>query len=68
MSEPIFPATELLEFSGGLTKREEFARSALQGMLASESENNFYDPEWAAKRAVHFGDALLAELAKGGDA
>jgi hypothetical protein len=67
MSEPILPTSEPLEFNG-LTKREEFARSAMLGILASESEGNFYDPEWAAERSVLFADALIARLAKGGEA
>lgn len=50
---------------GGLTKRELFAAMAMQGMCASESEEDgMYNPTTAATRAVTFADALLKELAK----
>ena len=74
-STPAFPGTEKncdgshYYSHPGLTKREEFARSAMQGMLASEGDDTcYYKPEHAADRAVEFADALLAALAKGGDA
>jgi hypothetical protein len=44
----------------GLTKREAFALAALQGAV-NHSE---YPPAIAAKHAVAYADALLAELAK----
>lgn len=47
--------------TGGLTKREYFAAMALQGILASSSENTFEkDANWATKAA----DALIEELNK----
>jgi hypothetical protein len=47
----------------GLTKREEFARTALQGMAASDS---YSEASWEqiAEAAVTAADALLAELDK----
>ena len=47
----------------GLTKREYFAAMAMQGILASDSEQNFTDENVSAW-AVNSADALLAELAK----
>lgn len=47
----------------GLTKREEFAKAAMQGLIASDHEVN-----WNAKQiatfAVEQADALIAELNK----
>jgi hypothetical protein len=46
----------------GLTKREEFAKVILAGMLASDvSPGDVWD---YAREAVKYADALLAELAK----
>lgn len=48
----------------GTTIREEFAKAALQGLLAS---NRRYDDEaTAAAHAVKFADATIAALGNGG--
>ena len=54
----------------GLTKRELFAAMAMQGILGNAywNEHGDYTPEGVAKSARDYADALLAELAKGGDA
>jgi len=46
----------------GLTKREQFAAMAMQGLLSVVNDpfNDFSVSEWAVK----YADALLAELAK----
>lgn len=54
----------------GLTKREQFAMAAMQGLLAGvHGDSDLYDtaPEWVrsiAEASVEFSDALLAELDK----
>lgn len=52
----------------GLTKREMFAIHAMQGLLASSSDNNgqwtHTGPNDMAREAVEFADALLKELEK----
>lgn len=53
-----FPSTGFF----GLTRRELFAAMALQGLLADPEQ--FGDERDFAKRAVLFGDALIAELDK----
>lgn len=55
----------------GLTKREEFAKTAMLGMLASESENYNYGDNSAqriADLAVEHADALIAALNAEGQA
>lgn len=63
----------------GVTKRELFAAMAMQGLLANPSviEREASRQEWLApgydeaaiqERAIAHADALIAELAKGGDA
>ena len=53
---------------GGLTKREQFAMAAMQGILAGvNGDSVLYEsaPEWVkniAEASVEFADALLAEL------
>ena len=49
---------------GGLTKREQFAMAAMQGLLAMGFECQGA-PEDMAAHAVVVADALLAELARG---
>jgi len=49
----------------GLTKREAFAMAAMQGYCANADVNA--TPEAVAGWAVHQADALLAEMAKGGE-
>jgi len=46
-----------------LTKREQFAMAAMQG-LASRSECKHGDHDYIAMNAAKMADALLAELAK----
>ena len=52
---------EFTEFTlaNGLTKREYFAISALQGLLA---DPNCSGPEKVAKWAVEYADALINQL------
>lgn len=55
----------LLPAQWGLTKRELLAAMAMQGMLASETEECHYgDLKKLAESAVKHANALLAELAK----
>lgn len=62
-----------IEFSGfgqfapeayiGITKREMFAMAAMQGMLASETENyNYRGAKGLTSMAAEYADELLAEL------
>jgi hypothetical protein len=48
---------------GGLTKREYFAAMAMQGVinLGFKADGNA-DPEFTARDAVKYADALIAEL------
>lgn len=47
----------------GLTKRELFAAMAMQGLLASESENwHVGHPHAVAKNALDYADALIKAL------
>jgi predicted nucleic acid-binding protein len=51
--------------SVGLTKREEFAKAAMQGLCANHGTYGVNNgPGDVAARAVQVADALLAELAK----
>ena len=45
-----------------MTKREQIASMAMQGMLSNAVES--WPTEWCAENAVKYADALLAELAK----
>ena len=61
--------------SGGLTKREEFAKGAMQAICSNERmiqtcieiaiEDKTTPEAMVAERSVKFANALLAELAKG---
>lgn len=76
--DTIGPSGEICHVSAwGLTKREEFAKAALQGLLKSDSFreacgtgykdgfNYQQSPyESVARTAIAYADALLAELAK----
>lgn len=69
---PAFPVPlnpgEAFKFNGevdGLTKRELFAAMAMQGLLANAERDA--EAEGFARDAVRSADALLAELAKGGE-
>lgn len=69
-NRPAMPFQEVTGMAGGvptgyknhigLTKREQFAMAALQGIL---SQMSLY-PKDAAETAVRHADALLAELEK----
>lgn len=64
---PAFPETSDCYYSG-LTKREIFAMSAMQGILSNEDLMSYYDGEEPFKSlshdAVTLADALLEALAK----
>ena len=74
-SKPAHPAVEIRYSTGpgpvattkvfhtGLTKREQFAAMAMQGICSSEMYMNM-TPAGHAKEAVLIADALLTELAK----
>ena len=55
-----------IEPTGGLTKREYFAATAMQGLLASGSQTRLSHSSFEdiAKMAVHQADAILTELEK----
>lgn len=60
-----------ISFCGGLTKREEFAARAMEGLCVKNITRNqleyarcHNEQAYIAKRAVWQADALLAELAK----
>jgi hypothetical protein len=77
-NQPAYP--RIYEFSSklnndfendpGLTKREKIAAMAMQGLLANPDYNCPSDPKKLptttsfAKAALHYADALLAELEK----
>ena len=46
----------------GLTKREQFAAMAMQGILASLTADDNFSPAQIARSAVLNADALLVEL------
>lgn len=49
----------------GLTKRQEFAKAAMQGVLSNAywNEHGEYTPEAVSIAAIEYADALLAALA-----
>lgn len=51
-----------VDLLSGLTKREEFARSAMQGLLSNPSQIYTTDFEWVAKHAIAYADELLKQL------
>jgi hypothetical protein len=65
-----FPVTDQDEpIESGLTKREYFAALAMQGVEASNFENEhqlIQGAQRVAQRAVALADALIAELSKDG--
>jgi hypothetical protein len=65
-NEPAFPiyCDGLCAPAPGLTKREWMAAMCLQAILTDDSDIN---ERHAAHEAVVFAEALLAELAKGGE-
>lgn len=46
----------------GLTKREEFARSAMMGLLSNPAQIGTTDYEWIASHAIGYADELLKQL------
>jgi hypothetical protein len=58
--------TDIWDRFSGLTKREWMAALCLQGMLTDFGPDKNWIREQAAKEAIAFADALLAEL-KGGE-
>ena len=64
-SEPAYPCREPGCMYHGMTIRQEFAKAAMQGILAHTRDVRWVmPPEQVAKLAVQHADALLAELAK----
>ena len=53
------------EMHTGLTKREEFAKAAMQGFLASYGQHDVEDFREIAADSVNAADALLAALEEG---
>lgn len=53
--------------ANGLTKREEFAKAAMQGLCANSIPGRHNIPENLAHEAVNYADALLAELERRGE-
>jgi hypothetical protein len=52
------------DLASALTKREEFAKAAMQGLLVNMGRNTCYTEGDVAVLALKSADALLAELAK----
>lgn len=48
----------------GLTKREQFAMAAMQGLISSGMDWTLFDHRDVSEQAVIMADALLAELEK----
>ena len=65
-NEPAYPTLMNGHDCHGLTKREEFAKEMLQGMMDAYCRTEIDDMNEAryAQMAVRMADALLAELAK----
>lgn len=61
-----FPVGAVSQFLGpmasGLTKREMFSMAAMQGLLASLTDDDNISPSELARCSVLNADALLAEL------
>lgn len=60
-----FPILDRQNLRGGLTKREEFAKAAMQGILSNPHEGQPDQPAGVAPLAVKHADALIEELNKG---
>ncbi len=68
-SEPAYPPPDAyvsMATGIGLTKRELLAAMAMQGILADCTADD--EHSLVARAAVGYADALLAELARSGDA
>ncbi len=64
-SEPAYPCDGPNCVAYGMTIRQEFAKAAMQGILAHTRDVRWVmPPEQVAKLAVQHADALLAALAK----
>lgn len=48
--------------SGVMSIREEFARTAMLGVLSSWPESQSIDDEWIINKAVQLADALISAL------
>ena len=63
-SEPAYPRAHAY-LASGLTIRQEFAKAAMQGLLANPTEEAWHSTaERIARIAIEHADALLAELQK----
>ncbi len=49
---------------GGMTKYENFAKAAMQGLLSNPSVTAVFKPHEIAKKAKEHAEALIAELNK----
>lgn len=49
----------------GLTKREEFAKAAMQGILSSSHVSETPSPEYVRDQAYKYADAMLAKPKEG---
>lgn len=64
-SEPAYPCDGPNCVAYGLTIRQEFAKAAMQGLLANPQEEAWHSTaERIARIAIEHADALLAALAK----
>ncbi len=68
-NEPAYPATQYYEgqpnyTNEGMTLREHFAATAMQGLCAHFGTCGEQDIAETTRRAVMVADALIAELAK----
>ncbi len=66
---PAFPTGGFLEIGGGLTKREEFAKAAMQGLCVPctpgrHNANDSAEAQDKARMAVALADALIVALNK----
>lgn len=65
---PAFPAEDDdMNFTTGMTLRDYFAAKAMAAIITAEWDYNYMriTNQSAAREAVNFADALIAELAKG---
>lgn len=63
-SDPATPAPEGPAGFKGLTKRKDFAKAAMQGLLAYSGEDYFSSVQALADTAVVYADALIDALNK----
>ncbi len=62
-SDPAFPVPGH-HYAKGEERREDFAKHAMQGLLAKVAGDKFMDKETIANAAVGLADALIAALAR----